>query len=98
MIYHHAVAKRPHIAYAMSWRPTVLDITNSAGGAGINRLTIAVCERDIYTIVAGERKSKPPLGYGASPAQGICHQQMQSMLVDGYKPIFRVGNIKNLTL
>ena len=80
VIYHHAVTKGPHTVHPIGGRPAVLNIADSTGGTGIDRLAIADCERDIYTIVAGvgipgmpwEWKSKAALGYGAGPAQGIC--------------------------
>lgn len=86
MIHHHAVTKGPHTVHPIGGRPAVLNIADSAGSAGIDRLAIAVCERDIYTIVAGvgvpgvsgERKCKAALGYGAGPAQGICRQRIIS--------------------
>ncbi len=86
MIHHHAVTKGPHTAHPIGGRPAVLNIADSTGGASIDRLAIAVCKRDIYTIVAGvgvpgvsgERKSKAALGYGAGSAQRIRCQRIVS--------------------
>lgn len=84
VIYHHAVAKRPHIAYAMRRRPPILDIADSARSTGIDWLAITVNKGNIYAVVsrvgipgmAGERKSKPALSYGTGPTQGVSRQRI----------------------